>query len=176
MPGKHMLTTLGLAGLLVLGGCASSSLHSGPRPHLSDNVAWTVLPFANNTVTPYAGIRAQHLAASLIGTHGIVQVALAPASTSAPLPVDDDRQNMAQELAWARAQNIRYALTGSVEEWRYKIGLDGEPAVGFTLRLIDVPSGKTLWTAAGSASGNSREGLAVLAQRTLDRMLHRLLH
>ena len=56
---------------------------------------------------------------------------------------------------------------GSVEEWRYKVGVDGEPAVGITLQLIDLPSGAVIWTASGSKTGWSREGLTATAQKLL---------
>jgi hypothetical protein len=62
-----------------------------------------------------------------------------------------------------------------VDEWTYKIGLDGQPAVGFTLSVVDLGSGKVIWTGAASASGGSRQGVAVLAQDTLDRLTTRLM-
>ncbi len=163
--------------LLLLGACANSSLHSAPRPTLNPASPWTVLPFTNNTTTPYAGARAQYLTVGLLGSLGANTGELPPPATQAsPLALTQNAQSITAGIAWARTQRIRYALTGSVDEWRYKIGLSGVPAVGLTLRLIDVPSGKTLWTATGSATGESDEGLAVLAQRTLEKLLRRLIH
>jgi hypothetical protein len=78
-------------------------------------------------------------------------------------------------LAWARSENIRYALAGSVDEWRYKVGIDGEPAAGVTLQLIDVQSGQVLWAAAGGSTGWSRESLSGVAQKLVAKLLRPLL-
>ena len=66
---------------------------------------------------------------------------------------------------------MRYALLGAVDEWRYKVGVDGEPAAGVTLRIIDVASGDTLWTGAGGKSGWSREALSAVAQKLIRDLL-----
>jgi len=44
-------------------------------------------------------------------------------------------------------------IFGAVTEYRYKRGLDEEPAVGITLRLMDVRSGQVLWVATVSRVG-----------------------
>jgi hypothetical protein len=74
-------------------------------------------------------------------------------------------------LAWARQQGARYALAGSVDEWRYKVGVDGEPAAGVALQIIDVASGETLWSGAGGKSGWSREALSAVAQQLIRNLL-----
>ncbi|MFX7620734.1 hypothetical protein ABTJ52_20200, partial [Acinetobacter baumannii] len=67
--------------------------------------------------------------------------------------------------------NITYALSGTVDDWRYKVGIDGEPAVGLTLQLIEVSSGKVVWAAAGAKSGWSREALSAVAQKLMRSLL-----
>ncbi|MFX6409724.1 hypothetical protein ABTG43_19290, partial [Acinetobacter baumannii] len=47
----------------------------------------------------------------------------------------------AKAIEWAKAQGARYAVTGTVDEWRYKVGVDGEPAVGIALQIVEVDSG-----------------------------------
>ena len=49
-----------------------------------------------------------------------------------------DSKRQQEALDWARERQARYALTGAVDEWRYKVGVDGEPAAGVTLQIIDV--------------------------------------
>ncbi|MCY1405315.1 hypothetical protein D9M71_205530 [compost metagenome] len=58
-------------------------------------------------------------------------------------------------------------VTGSVEEWQYKNGLDGEPAVGVSLQVLETSSGKLLWSRSGARAGWSRESLAGTAQTVL---------
>lgn len=167
-----MLAVLAMTGLAA---CAGMRIDTSSSPALDPQSAVAVLALANNTSTPYAGQRVQQQLAALLTAHGVGTLSIEPSAASGPLPVGNDAQDMNKALAWARAQQARYALTGSVDEWRYKIGLDGQPAVGFTLRLIDLGNGKTVWSGAASASGHSREGLAVLSQHVLDQLVMRLL-
>jgi hypothetical protein len=41
--------------------------------------------------------------------------------------------------------------------------VDGEPVVGVTFELIDVSTGKVVWSATGSRTGWSRSGLSSIA-------------
>ena len=159
---------------LLLAGCASSSFHAAPAPSLAPGSTWVVAPLINNTATPYAGQRAARLVGALLGQRGAGSVIDAPTPASdSGLPVDNGQAAERAASEFASKQGARYLVTGSVDEWQYKIGLDGQPAVGFTLSVTDTQTGKVLWTGAASASGGSREGVAVLAQNTLDRLVAR---
>jgi len=165
-----------LLGALGLSGCATTQFNSAPSPHPDGQALWCVLAPINSTATPYAGERVQQQLAALLGARGLRHVLLAPAaSASGPLPIDNGTAGERQALDWARHHEARYALEGSVDEWDYKVGLDGQPAVGVTLRLLDLRSGEIIWSGAAAASGGSREGLAVLSERTLSGLLERLL-
>ncbi|MGH8319991.1 MAG: penicillin-binding protein activator LpoB [Steroidobacteraceae bacterium] len=165
-----MLAALGLSG------CATTQFNSAPSPHPDRQALWCVLAPINSTPTPYAGERVQQQLAALLGAQGLTHVLLAPApGDNGPLPIDNGTTGERQALDWARHHEARYALEGSVDEWDYKVGLDGQPAVGVTLRLLDLQSGEIIWSGVASASGDSREGLAVLSERTLSGLLERLL-
>jgi polysaccharide biosynthesis protein PelC len=172
-------TAITLTLLLVAAGlcaCATTQLNAAPSPHPDRQAVWCVVEPVNNTSTPYAGGRVQQQLAALLGARGLTHVLVAPSpEDSGPLPIGGGAEDERQALDWARHQGTRYALLGSVAEWQYKIGLDGQPAVGFTLRLLDLQSGVTVWSGAASASGGSREGLAVLSERTLTGLIERLL-
>ena len=58
-----------------------------------------------------------------------------------------------------------------MDEWRYKVGIDGEPAIGVTLKVIDLTDGRVVWTASGAKSGWSRQALSAVAQGVLKDML-----
>lgn len=163
--------TLVAAGLLaLLGACAT--LDRSPAPTLDRQAQWAVLPFANHTETPLAGHRAEAIAEALLRAQGPAKVKRYPGN-SQPEALFDAGQDKPQEeaLAWARQQGIRYALTGAVDEWRYKVGVDGEPAVGVALQIIDVASGDTLWSGTGGKSGWSREALSAVAQQLIRDLL-----
>jgi TolB-like protein len=166
----HRAALIALA--LSLGACAVVDRSSAPAVALSTDASWTVLPIANLTETPQAGLRATSIAQSLLSSGGFTQLTRYPASGDEENLFDPARADAQQKaLDWARAQKIRYALTGSVTEWRYKVGVDGEPAVGLTFDVIDVESGKVIWSGAGSRTGWSRDALSGVAQKLEKQLL-----
>ncbi|ALK33701.1 hypothetical protein [Burkholderia plantarii] len=147
-----------------LGGCAVVD-RSAAVP-ASKGEAWTVLPIANHTETPQAGQRAGSIAQSLLRTYGYQNVVPYPGGGDDETLFDPAKPDAQQNaLNWARQQNIHYALTGAVNEWRYKVGVDGEPAVGLTFNVIDVQTGKIVWTSTGSRTGWSRDAVSGVAQK-----------
>lgn len=160
----------GLAILLLSGLTACATVDTTPAPPLEKGARWALLPAANNTETPQAGARLEAITASLLRARGVRDLVLHPPAT------DDDLLHPAATppqaaLDWARGQNVRYAVLGSVEEWRYKAGVDGEPAVGLTLTIIDTATGRVLWTGTGARTGWSREAVAAVAQKLAARLV-----
>ncbi len=158
-----------------LSGCAVVDRSSAPQ--LSKTDTWALLPLANNTETPQAGQRAASIAQSLMTSYGYTNLARYPASSDDETlfdPAKPDQQQAA--LTWARQQNAHYALTGAVNEWRYKVGVDGEPAVGITFDVIDVQSGKVIWSGTGSRTGWSRDAVSGVAQKLERELLSQLAH
>ena len=159
-----------LAGLAFLTACSTLD-HSAP-PTVSSKAQWVVLPFSNHTETPLAAGRAEAIAESLLRANGIGKLRRYPASLQQEALFETgERKPFEASLEWARTEGARYALTGSVDEWRYKVGVDGEPAVGIALSIIDVASGETLWSGAGGKSGWSREALSAVAQQLMRRLI-----
>jgi TolB-like protein len=102
-----------------------------------------VLPIVNYTETPQAGLRAEAIAESLLKTGGVTNLKRYPASLNPETLFEPaERESVGKALDWARTERTRYALTGAVQEWRYKVGVDGEPAVGISLQLIDVATAR----------------------------------
>lgn len=128
--------------------------------------------FANHTETPMAGNRAESVAEALLHARGVGKVKRYTSTAQQEALFDaGDTKRQEQALAWAREQGVRYALAGTVDEWRYKVGVDGEPAAGITLQIIDVQSGDILWSGAGGKSGWSREALSAVAQKLIRELL-----
>lgn len=151
---------------------ACSTVDRGRAPALQSNADWTVLPFANHTETPMAGNRAESVAEALLHAQGVGKVKRYTSTAQQEALFDaGDTKRQEQALAWAREQGVRYALAGTVDEWRYKVGVDGEPAAGVTLQIIDVQSGEVLWSGAGGKSGWSREALSAVAQKLIRELL-----
>jgi TolB-like protein len=159
--------------LLLTALAACSTVDRGKAPALDANANWTVLPFANHTETPMAGSRAESVAEALLHARGVGRIKRYTGNAQAEALFDAaDTKRQEQALAWAREQGVRYALSGTVDEWRYKVGVDGEPAAGLTLQIIDVQSGDILWTGAGGKSGWSREALSAVAQKLIRELLN----
>ncbi|HUW97528.1 MAG TPA: hypothetical protein VMV40_01625 [Acidiferrobacter sp.] len=123
--------------------------------------------------TPGAGERAASMTASLLHAQGMTDTVTinAPAQTGLPLAASPNPDAI---LAKAQSMGARYLVEGAVQEWRYTIGLDGQPAVAVTLNVISVRTGQIIWTATGSRSGSPRESVGVLAQDTINAMVGRL--
>lgn len=171
----HIARTLRiLAGALLLAALsACSTMDRGKAPALQSGASWTVLPFANHTETPMAGNRAESIAQALLQAKGIGPVKRYSATAQQEALFDaGDAKRQDDALAWAREQGIRYALAGTVDEWRYKVGVDGEPAAGVTLRILDVETGDTVWSGTGGKSGWSREALSAVAQKLIRDLLN----
>lgn len=162
-----------LAFLAFFAGC--STVDVGRAPQLDANAQWAVLPFANHTETPQAGLRAEAIAENLLRAQwaeGAAPLKRYPAGIATETLFEPgERKTQEAALAWARKAGVRYALTGSVDEWRYKVGVDGEPAAGVTLQVLDVASGDVLWAATGARTGWSREALSAVAQQLIRKLL-----
>ena len=166
---RRLHTVLIGGALLLLSAC--STLDRGTAPALERQATWVVLPFANHTETPLAGNRAEAIAQALLHAQGVGKVLRYETGPQQEALFDaGDSKRQQDALDWARERQARYALTGAVDEWRYKVGVDGEPA-GVTLQIIDVASGDILWSGTGGKSGWSREALSAVAQKLIRDLL-----
>jgi hypothetical protein len=136
---------------------------------------WAMLPMVNHTETPQAGLRSEAITEAVLRTMGIRQIERYPSEMNADLLLDPTERKLAEQaLAWAKQREARYAVSGSVEEWRYKVGVDGEPVVGLALTVTDLSSGAVVYSASGGKSGWSREALSGVAQKLVKELLAEL--
>ncbi len=156
--------------LVLWGGC--SVIDSSVAPSLSTSTTWAVLPFDNLTETPQAGRRIEAISMSLLYAMG-VQSSIQFSSTHKTefVGIGTNTETRETALAWAKSQQVRYALRGAVDEWRYKVGVDGEPAVGVTLEVVDVSTGAVVWSAVGAKTGWGREAVSAVAQKLVRHLL-----
>lgn len=152
---------------------ACSTLKSSASAPIPTSGRWVLLPAINNTETPQAGGRLDSITTSLLYTHGIKDLSTYPAANQAGDSLFDsaDRRSQEEALVWAKKQGAQYAVAGTVEEWRYKVGMDGEPVVGITISIIDLNSGKMVWTGSGARTGWGREAVSGVAQELVYALL-----
>jgi polysaccharide biosynthesis protein PelC len=172
--GRLAILAFGFASMVMWGGligCTTAQTQALP-PELDRGQSWALLPILNLTETPQAGLRAESILESLIRAGGVRNLKRYPSNLNTESIFDPvERKAQEQAVIWAKGEKVRFALSGSVEEWRYKVGVDGEPAVGITLQIIDLSNDAVIWTAAGSKSGWSREALSAVAQKLIAQLI-----
>ncbi|NOT18335.1 MAG: penicillin-binding protein activator LpoB [Sulfuriferula sp.] len=152
--------------LLLLAGCAVTEQTKAPQ--FDKTAKWVLLPMENNTETPQAGLRFEAITETTLRAHGINQLTKYPSNlTQDSLFEPADAKAVATAMAWVQQSGAKYAVTGTVNEWRYKTGVDGEPAVGITIKIIDVASQQVIWDAAGARTGWGREAVSAIAQKLI---------
>lgn len=170
---KRFMMVLLLA-LFIMSGC--TTLRQAERGKtIPGDKEWALLHFINNTETPYAAERAEAITQVLLYAGGVQKVTMAPVeSREGELLPDRGIRRYQQGLEWAVKQGIRYAVTGTVTEWRYKVGLDGEPVAGMTLMVLELPEGKVLWSGSAGRSGWSRDAVSSVAQQLLQSLVDKM--
>lgn len=82
-------------------------------------------------------------------------------------PSEGDLKKLFEEAK----KRANYVIFGSVNEFRYKTGIDGEPVVSITLRVYDTKTERIIYTGTASASGWAYESLGTIAQRILNNLV-----
>lgn len=167
----RLMVFMMLAG--VFGAC---TVHNVQRSEPLDREAkWAILPVANLAEIPMAGENIESILDNALRIRGLVDLLpQAALSQTGGTLILDDRQRYEQVLKKARQENVRFGVTGAVHEWRYKTGLDGEPAVGLTLQVIDLPSGRVLWTASGAKTGWGYSNVSGTAEKLVAELIEGL--
>jgi polysaccharide biosynthesis protein PelC len=160
---------------LVIGLWACTVHHMQPSDPLPMESRWVLLPVVNLAEAPLAGEKVESLLDNALRLHGLKNLRRPGLSEiqSEDLLLNDQRR-YELGLASARQGGAGFAVTGSVQEWRYKTGLDGEPAVGLTLQVVELPSGRVLWTASGAKTGWGYANVSGTAQKLIAELLEGL--
>lgn len=169
---KTMRLSVFACALTLLSACSTGVQSLANSDPLESQAQWAVLPLANNTDTPQAALSAEAMVEHLLRSRGVTNLLQYPVSLSRDSLFEPSERKVSDEAQkWAVGKGVRFAVTGSVEEWRYKVGIDGEPAVGVTLKVIDLGNGRVVWSGSAAKSGWSRQALSAVAQTTLTDLL-----
>jgi len=170
---EYLKLGTGFVLLLLLSACSVSQVHEGPA--LSQKARWVMLPVMNLAEAPQAGIRTEAILSTHLRAAGLTNLEIYPyQSLKTGLPDLNEQHRYETALKAAKKLNYQYAITGSIEEWRYKSGLDGEPAVGISLKVIDMKTGKIIWSASGSRTGWGYESVTGTVNKLLAQLLGNL--
>lgn len=165
-----LLRLAGAALALLLAGCGIVVHHGGPGSIVVSRLL--LPPFVNATDHEHAGRALTEMTGSALVEAGIPlfqteETLLKSAEEKAQGP--DGRY---AELA--RAANATHLLIGTVHEYRYKTDLNGDPAVGITLRLVDAATGQTLWQGTSGNVGYAFASLTTASARAVDSLVRQL--
>ncbi len=132
---------------------------------------WAVLPVA--APSEDASILIELLLTRALTEHGVTHPQHPPQSW-----IDDqtkvlrDAHKLKNATQWARQHSIQLGLTGIVDNWSQDAA--NRPQVTITLKLLDISSGKTLWTTTGSSEGQPGAPISDVAQTLINTLLDSL--
>ncbi len=137
---------------------------------LPKDKVYAISSFWNYTETPMAGLRASAIVDGVLSKKNINTTSLIGGNEE--IESAKSKQSFIEEKkAKALALGASYLIIGSVQEWRYKTGIDGEPVVSFTLKVIDLKSNKTLFSGVGAKSGWGHKSIGVIAQEIAQKLI-----
>ncbi len=139
-----------------LSGCGDIVNYT-PRASIPRDGVIAILPFQNNTDTPLANQKVKNIVANILYSKGfkIKIISLE----------NEDYINLKKAYEIANRINTKYFLFGSVNEWRYKTGIEAEPAVSIDFRVIETKGKRVVYNAIGAKNGWSDESLGSVAQK-----------
>jgi len=143
-------------------GCSSKkvTVSKHPLPKITEKSIPTIMlfPLQNYTDTPRAGMRASNIVEGILSAEGYKLIYY---------PSEISRENAAK---LAKEKQSNYYMLGAVSEWRYKTGIDGEPAVSFRLALYDTKTDKLIWSGMGSNNDWGNGSIGTTAQTLIEEM------
>lgn len=125
------------------------------------DVTITLFRLNNYTDTPRAGLRASNIMEGILLAKGYLVTS--HFSKKAP--------SMKKARKIAKEDGSKYFIYGGVSEWRYKTGIDGEPAVSLQTSLYKTKNSKLVWSATGADSDWGNASIGTTAQDLLLEMM-----
>jgi TolB-like protein len=159
--------------ILIFTAC-SSIVHKQPNT-LANNKAYAITPFWNYTETPMAGLRAASIVESVLAEQNIVIHSLIDGTdVISSKKTKQALFNLQKEQATAIGAN--YLITGNVQEWQYKTGIDAEPVVSYSIKIIDLSNNAIVFNAVGAKSAWGHKSIGVVAQEIAKELIPKFIN
>lgn len=171
-----MLKNILLATLSMLFiGCTSNIIVTTPKKlppvyedvnethEMKNDVTVALFRLENYTDTPRAGMRAANILEGILKAKGYHVIS----------HVNEKSYSFKKAAKIAKDDDAKYFIYGGVSEWRYKTGIDGEPAVSVQLSLYKTKKEKLVWSATGSDSDWGNGSIGTTAQDLMMEMVER---
>ncbi len=154
--------------LLFLSGCSTHLKKATTQ--LPSNKSYLIGSFWNYTETPMAGLRASSIVEGVLSEQKIKLRSQIGGSDEMgqDIPKADFLQ---QQKASAKASGANYLITGEVQEWRYKTGIDGEPVVSYSIKIIKLKDETIAFNGVGAKSGWGHQSIGEVAQEIAQELI-----
>ena len=153
----------GIIFAFILTACSSLELTtSSPLPLIDKVHSITIFSLDNYTDTPQAGMRASNL----------IEGVLLSKEYTLVNSIGVKAKGLSEQLRIANENGSKYLLTGGVSEWRYKTGIDGEPAISLSCKIIEVETSKVIWSKTASSNDWGNASIGTTAQAMLTSMFN----
>jgi TolB-like protein len=145
--------------VLIFLGCSKVSL---PGYHFKNkNVKIAVLPYKNYSDTYLAGYRVASILSSVLRAKGYNVI------NSVVLKSENPKTDI-NELINKYKNKADYIVFGSVNEFKYKTGIDAQPAVSITTNIYDTKKNKIIYSFSSSNSSWSFDSITTVTQKILE--------
>ena len=151
--------------ILVFTGCIRENFNVKKTSLPLQNIR--IIPFANFTQTPMAGYKVAGILEGVLRSKNIKFKGSLWDFEERDYSIEDI-QKLIEDI------NSSYIITGYVNEYRYKTGIDGEPAVSVTIKIYDKKLKKYIYIATFSRVGDTYNSLGVLTQEGFNKVLEKL--
>jgi len=137
--------------------------------NINKNDKICVIPFINNSETPLAGLKAKNIIENFLFSKKFNIVACDI--------VENDtftEKEIKEYFEVLKTKDINFVFFGYINEWRYKAGVDSEPAVSLTINLYDLKNDKLILSASGSKTSSSYKSLGIVSQELIKKLLSKI--
>jgi len=150
--------------ILFVGGCGRDTVSSNRSISIIDKSQKMIIYAMDNyTDTPRAGMRAANIAEGILLANGY--------QVESGISNDNHKLTFSEKLSDATKRGSRYIFIGGVSEWRYKTGIDGEPAISLQFKIIDTETKVVKWSAVASDSSWGNDSIGTVAQELITDMI-----
>ncbi|RLJ70114.1 hypothetical protein BCF55_0378 [Hydrogenivirga caldilitoris] len=132
------------------------------RRSFDSSKTYAVVPFENYSDTPLAGYSVASIVEGILRAKGF-RVSERVWNYKSTDPTSEELS----EILKKAKDNADYVIYGTVNEYRYKTGIDGEPAVSITVYVIETSTDKVVYGASLSSTGWAHESLGTVTQKLL---------
>jgi len=159
--------------LCAVSACGTMTTTTSTR--IAADESWALLPINNLSNTPRAGDKTSALLETQLRSRGVnsIETYLAPEGLSLVALLDTDRE-LREAQQWAKSKGLRYGMTGTIHEWHYKSGPDKEPAVGLSLKLIDLANDEVVWQGTTSKTGWGYANISGVANKAVGKLIEQI--